>query len=320
MKTVVFIWFKVDTMAELTDRYLGPAQCGPDVAKVEEYKYGGGKIGLDIEIKLDEGDERIAKVCALLTQHGEYHSSVRRDIYTEEDLQNAPLLQLTGGGDYDNVAFAGPHFGTTYDSSNACKQCGAGVRQTSGLVIDGDDERNIEKTRMAFTTHGGTLVHDVDGEKLVNAKFTGFHVWPIQSLRKNGTKVELRREQVLVENVLPPMAPSSLLDRSEVCPVCKRGRFNGLSFDPTRFVYRAEDLKNIQDFNLTWECFGSSARTPEEALSYNWPKPALLVTPRVMNFFRGKTKKEKKYQGCDFTPVWIEGEEPWRVSLESQKQ
>ncbi len=311
MKTVVFIWFKVDTMAELTDLYLGPAQCGPDVAKVEEYKYGKGKVGLDVEIKLDDGDERIAKVCALLTQHGEHHSTRREDIYTEEELQNAPLLELGGGGDYDNVAHAGPHYGTTYDVTNACKQCGTGVRQTSGVIIRGEDERRIEKTRVAFTTHGGFLVHDVDGEKLVNAKFTGFNLWPIQSLQKNGTKVELRREQVLIENVMPPMAPSAILDRREVCPVCKKGRFNHLPFDPTRFVYRAEDLKNIQDFNLTWECFGSYAKSLEQALESYWPRPSILVTPRVMNFFRGKTKKEKKYEGVSFTPVWIEGQTPW---------
>ena len=311
MKTVVFIRFKVDTMAEVTDLYLGPAQCGPDVAKVEEYKYGGGKVGLSIEIKLNDGDERIAKLCALLTQHGEYHGLRREDIYTEEDLQNAPLLEFGAGGDYDNVALAGPHYGTTYDVTNACKQCGTGVRQTSGIIIRGEDERRIEKTRVAFSTHGGFLVHDVDGEKLVNAKFTGFNLWPIQSLQKNGTKVELRREQVLIENVMPPMAPSAILDRREVCPACKKGRFNHLPFDPTRFVYRAEDLKNIQDFNLTWECFGSSAKTPEEAFSGNWPTPSILVTPKVMNFFRGKTKKEKKHDGCSFTPVWIEGQTPW---------
>jgi len=230
------------------------------------------------------------------------------DEYTEEELQNAPLLRLGAGGDYDNVVLAGPHIGTTYDVSNACKQCGTGARQTSGVIIRAEDERCSEKTRVAFATHGALLVHDVDGEKLVNEKFTGFNLWPVQSVQKNGAKVELRREQVLVENVMPPMAPTAVLDRREVCPICKRGRFNYLSFDPTRFVYRAEDLKNIQDFNLTWECFGSSARTPEEALSGNWPIPRILVTPKVMNFFRGKTKKEKKYEGVSFTPIWIEDE------------
>lgn len=313
MKTIVSIRFYADDIPGGAEAILGPAQCGPDVTEI--MKFGDGvecTVTVKVNLTLDEGDERIAKVRALLAQYGEQEFSNRKDIYTEEDLQNAPLLELTGTWDCDNVVVAGPHNGTTYDLSNACKQCGMGACQTSGVIIRAEDERRIEKPRVAFTHHGDVFVHDVDGEKLVNAKFTGFNLWPIQSVQKNGTKVELRREQVLIESVMPPMAPTAMLDRRYVCPVCKRGGFNSLLNDPTRFVYRAEDLRNIQDFNLTWECFGSSASTPEEAFSGNWPIPDILVTPRVMNFFRGKTKKEKKYQGCDFTPVWIEGEEPWR--------
>jgi hypothetical protein len=307
MKTIVLLSFRAHRVSGGTDTILGAAQCGPDVAKMEEYKYGGGKVGIDVNITLDEGDERIAKLLALFAQHGEGELVRREDIYTEEDLQNAPLLELGARG-YDNVVIAGPHNGTTYDISNACKQCGTGVRQTSGVIIRGEDERLIEKTRVAFTFHGDFLVQDVDGEKLAKANLTGLNLWRVYSSRKNGPSVELRREQIFAENVLPPMAPSSLLDRQEVCPVCHRGRFNFVFREPPRIVYRKEDLNNIQDVNLSWEWFGSFAKTPEEALGGNWPHPLLLVTPRVMNFFRGKTKKEKKYEGVSFTPIWIEGE------------
>ena len=34
--------------------------------------------------------------------------------------------------------------------------------------------------------------------------------------------------------------------------------------------------------------------------------PSVLVTPKVMSLLRGKTKKERKHQGCEFVPVWIE--------------
>jgi hypothetical protein len=314
MKTIVRILFKVDTMAELTDLYLGPAQCGPDVAKVEEYKYGKGKIGLDIEINLKEGDERIAKICALLTQHGEYHSVDRDDFYTEEELQNARLLCVGSWTMYQ--VGGGLQYGTTYDLSNACKQCGTGVRQTSPLVIDGDVERSIEKMHVAGTHHADLMVHDVLGEKLAQAKLTGLNLWPVYSLRKGGTKVEMRREQIFAENVLPPMAPASSLDRSEVCSVCQRGRFNFVFQMPVRIVYRAEDLKNTQDVNLTWEWIGASSKLIEDPLAIGmWPHPLLLVTPKVMNLLRGKTKKEKKYEGVSFTPIWIEDEKTGQVKL-----
>ena len=305
MKTVVLITFYADDIPGGADAILGPTHCGPDVAEVK--KFGDGvecKVTVLVNLTLDEGDERVAKVRALLAQYGEKEFSNRRDVYTEEELQTAPLLQLIGT--HDNLVGTGPHYGTTYDWSNACKQCGVGVRQTSPLVIDADDERLIAKWRVSIPMHGELLVHDVDGEKFVNAKFTGFNLWPIYSLRKDGTKVELRHEQVFVENVLPPMAPASSLDRKDVCPVCQRGRFHFVFEQPERIVYRQEDLKNIQDFNVTWECFGNPAKTPEEVFKGNWSDPLLLVTPKVMNFFRGKTKKEKKYQGCSFTPIWIE--------------
>ncbi|HRI69492.1 MAG TPA: hypothetical protein PK156_34915 [Polyangium sp.] len=181
------------------------------------------------------------------------------------------------------------------------------MRQTSPLVIDGEEVRQIEKMHVAGTHDADLLVHDVVGEKLVNAKVTGLNLWPIYSVRKDGTKVELRREQIFAENVVPPMCPASTLDRREVCPDCHRGRFNFAFEEPARIVYRAEDLKNIQDVNLTWEWFGTYSKTIEDPHSRGaWPHPARLVTPKVMNLLRGKTKKEKKYEGVSFTPIWIE--------------
>ncbi len=305
MKTIVRIIFKADTMAELTELYLGPAQCGPDVAKVEEYKYHKGKVGLNIEINLEEGDERIAKVCALLTQHDEYHTVDRDDFYTEEELQNARLLCV---GSWSMYQIGGGFlYGTTYDLSNACKKCGTGVRQTSPLIIDGEEERRIEKMHVAGTHHADLLVHDVVGEKLAHAHLTGLNLWRVYGSRKREPNVELRREQIFAENVLPPMAPGSFLDWREVCSECKRGRFNFLPDDPVRIVYRADDLKNIQDVNLTWEWFGTFSKTIEDPHARGaWPHPLLLVTPKVMNLLRGKTKKEKKYEGVSFTPIWIE--------------
>ena len=105
------------------------------------------------------------------------------------------------------------------------------------------------------------------------------------------------------------MSSASTLDRKNVCPVCQRGHFTFLADVPARIVYRAEDLKNIQDVNLTWEWFTSYGTIPEDSVERGmWPAPSLLVTPKVMNLLRGKTKKEQKYEGVSFTPIWIEDE------------
>lgn len=307
MKTIVLLSFKAHRVPGGADAILGPAHCGPDVVEMEEYKYGGGKVGIDVNISLNEGDERISKVLTLFSQYGEGEIVRRKNVYTEEERQNARLLFVSSWVMYQ--ASAGLGYGTTYDLSNACKQCGTGVRQTSPLVIANDDERNLEKMHIAASLHGELLVHDVLGEKLAQANLTGFNLWRVYAKRKSGPNVELRREQIFAENVLPPMAPASTLDRSEVCPVCQRGHFHFLADTPPRIVYRAEDLKNIQDVNLTWEWFTSFGTIPEDAVERGmWPDPLLLVTPKVMNLLRGKTKKEKKYEGVSFTPIWIEGE------------
>jgi hypothetical protein len=306
MKTIVSIWFAGHIVPGGVDAILGPTQCGPDVAKIEKYEYGKDGVGVRVYLTLDDGDERVAKVLALLAPHERLYTVNRRDIYTEEELQNARLLCV--GSWAMHQAASGLPFGTTYDLSNACKQCGTGVRQTSPLVIDGEDERIIEKMHIAGGKDGELLIPDVLGEKLANAKLAGLNLSVVHKLRKDGTKVELRREQILAENVLPPMAPASSLNRTKVCPVCQRGRFNFVAYEPARVVYRAVDLKNMQDFNQSWEWFGTWGKTSEDVLNGVWPTPLLLVTPKVMNLLRGKTKKEKKYEGVSFTPIWIEDE------------
>lgn len=76
---------------------------------------------------------------------------------------------------------------------------------------------------------------------------------------------------------------------------------------PGRLFYRAEDLADAKDFNGSREWFGDYFKESETQREL-WPHPLILVTPKVMNLLRGKTKKDQKYQGCDFIPIWIEGE------------
>lgn len=96
------------------------------------------------------------------------------------------------------------------------------------------------------------------------------------------------------------------IDAPGVCPNCGRGWYTHISNYPVRYVYRREDLANIQDFNLTWEWFGAPPTDNEHGLTGRPPNPVVLVTPKVMNLLRAKTKKEAKHQGCEFVPIWVE--------------
>lgn len=303
MKTIVKIEFGAHRLPGGADAILGPSQCGKDVVKIHEYTIIDIDH-IDVTLTLDENDPRVSKVFALLDQYGALRLVYRKDIYTEDELQAAPLLEISSS-EADSALGS-----TTYDDSKACPTCRTGLRQTSPLRIVRDDLKLIEKLRVAFTVKDDVLVQDVHVERLLAAGVTGALFWPVHAKTKAGELEELRHQQVFIEHVMPPMSPKSLLDRERVCPDCGRGWFLEVMDYPTRFVYRREDLANIQDVNLTWEWFGEPPWYSEGAgmMVGGSPHPRVLVTPKVMNLLRAKTKKEAKHQGCRFTPIWIEDE------------
>ena len=317
MKTIVEIDFDAGRILGGADAILGPSQCGNDVAKRKEYtidNYFEKRSGTEVELTLEATDERVSKVLALLAIHGKEPWVRRRDVYTEDELQAAPLLKLVVEWNTNR-----PGGDTTYDMSNACPRCGTGAQQSSPLIIDGKDLEKVEKFRVADDSDGKVLLRDIDVERLLAAHVTGALFWPVCDKTKTGDLVELRRQQIFPQHVMPPMSLKSSLDRENVCPDCQRGWFTHVRDCPPRYAYRRADLANIQDFNLTWEWFGAppDPDPPEwlrdamklvEGTGSPAPSghPRVLVTPKVMNLLRGKTKKEAKHQGCRFVPIWIE--------------
>jgi hypothetical protein len=304
MKTIVDLQFNAFNIPGGADTILGPAQCADAVVKIVEYKI---LDKINVNLVFDDNDERIPRLLALLAPYGENGSVLRRDIYSEDDLQAARLLKLSRW--IDATASAGSNYGTMYDQSQACPTCGTGVRQTSPLLIGDDEMSRVDKHRVADTYENDLLVRDTDVEKLIAAKVTGALFWPAYFKGKGGEVTELRWQQAVIENVMPPMAASSSLDRKGVCPTCHRGGYSIVSGQPERLFYRSEDLANAQDFNVTWEFFGDLRKAEDGGIrGIRWSDPLILVTPKVMNLLRAKTKKEQKYQGCDFIPIWIEDE------------
>ena len=306
MKANIEIEFHATDLPGGADAILGPSECGPDVVKLKPYTWeelgGLERLGVRVEITLDERDPRVSKVFALLDQYGVERWVDRKDVYTEDELQAAPLLvMLPWQGDLA-LGYR------TYDDSKACPTCKAGLRQTSTLKILRVDRKVNEKFRLAFTHEDDVLVHDVDVERLLAAGVTGALFWPVEADTKAGDMKELRRQQMIIEHVMPPMSPKSFLDRTRVCADCGRGWHTGVMGYPTRFVYRREDLANIHDVNLTWEWFGGfwpEYNDPEDirkSRGEKRPSPDVLVTPKVMNIFR-----DAGVTTFQWIPVDIEG-------------
>ncbi len=301
MKNYISLHFDTRDIPGGADAILGITGRKKDVVQV----FASGNMHLTLE----EHDERLARVRALLEEAGEKPLVMSWPEYSEDELQAAPLLLV--GDSMEARTTTGSVFGVTYDVSNACRTCLTGVRQTSPLVVDGNQMLRVNKYRVAFTTDDNLLVRDTDVEKLIAANVTGVNFWPVTAKYKSGVIGETRWQQAVIENVLPPMAASTGLDDAFKCATCGRGRQRAVgSGRDFHITYRREDLKNICDFNVSWEWFGDFGKfdpdAPDKGASSFRPLPWTFVTPKVMNLIRGKTKKEEKYQGCGFAPIWIE--------------
>jgi len=303
MKTYARFIIYTDDIPGGADAILGLTGRRKDVAEVTA-------MGT-VYLALEEHDERIAKVAALLQEAGKSPSpSWYWDEYTEEEYQAAPLLWIFRWSSAG--MWTGPGYGVTYDMSQACPACFTGVRQASPLIVDGTELLKANKHRVSSTLYDDLLVRDTDVEKLIAANVAGANFWPVTARYKSGATGEIRWQQAVIDHVLPPMTASTCLDETSRCPTCRRGiRSEQTTSRTRRCTYRREDLKDICDFNLSWEQFGlfgdpKTGDSPQEGVPHARPHPWVFITPKVMNLLRGKTKKEQKYQGCGFTPIWIE--------------
>ena len=68
---------------------------------------------------------------------------------------------------------------------------------------------------------------------------------------------------------------------------------------PTRLVYRASDLEDIRDVNVTWEWFGE-VNFDGDVSDALFPYPWFLITPKVWRIFR-----DAGVTGFDWIPIHV---------------
>lgn len=296
MKTKVDISFSAKGIPGEAAAILEPSGCGPDVAHVQDYTIIRIR-SVEVRIELDDGDERVAKVLALLEHYGVEPWIVKYTEYSEEDRQNARLLRMIR--DINEYVSAGLRYGTKYDLSDACTHCKAGARQTSALYVGGDDMRKIRKHRAIGSWDFEPLVDGGMVKKLKDADVTGISFGDVRARLKNEKWTSVARDQILIHHTMPPMRGERTADDEKyLCQVCRRGGHKNFPKSP----YREEDLVGMQDFNLTWEWFGEFWPANEEKQRLEKrPSPLVLVTPKVMNIFR-----EAGVTTFEWRPVAIE--------------
>lgn len=229
----------------------------------------------------------------------EQYSLRRERAYTDRELAGFPFLRLAVVR--APKGFGGPWYGTQYDLSQACSQCGSGARQTSPLVLK-RGEIQIPKNRRVFQT--------LDWEVLVTPEFA-------RVFQEAGvTGVELRQAiastdrqplswfQLLPQLTMPPMAPCSegiIRGKPEPCPQCDRDGYFGTTQEPELIRYLARDASpaGLPDVTQTWEYFGKSGlREPLE--KSHFAHPYILVKLKVFALFR-----QHKVHEVGFRPVEI---------------
>lgn len=240
----------------------------------------------------------LERLRALLVDEGLTWVERREHSYSESELRAAPFLELIirtaekGRG--------GPVYGTRYDLSHACPQCGTGAVQTSPLVLD---PAEIPKAGEIFQTlDHEVLVSPALAQALKDAKVSGLVLGEVGS--KTGTPLPWVQFRSEVE--LPPMDPATRgIIRSSgsdsPCPGCGRdGYFHTVKW-PSEIAYAASrvDPDALPDVVHTHERFGLS-RLREPFTDSHVAQPLLLVKPTVYDIL-----KRRKVRRVAFHPVRI---------------
>ncbi|MRG91875.1 hypothetical protein [Polyangium spumosum] len=290
MRTEVRILVRSDRMPGGPRALLGSVGCGPDVVQVRE-------DAIFTIVTLDERDERLPRLVQLLTERGISWLEGRHDRFTDDELEAAPLLIMSY--DVNARVFGGPRVGTTYDMSEACERCGAGARQTSAMIIDGEDLHKLEGRRAATTPYDDVLVDEKLAAVLAASGATGLSFRGVFAAFEKRGHIQLPWRQLCATHTMPPMSPRSTgIVPDDLCS-CRRSGFDTPSEIPTRLVYRAADFTEIRDVNVTWEWFGDTHYEGDvgDAL---FAYPRFLVTPKVRCIFL-----DAGVTGFDWLPIRV---------------
>jgi len=297
MKTLVQVRFGGNDVVGGAQAILGPAGCDADVAVVDDVP---ALRRIFVKVTLEDGDERLPRLLHLLSEQGVRRWERRWDVYADEELESARLLVMS----YDPNArvFGGPRMGTTYDMSQACKRCGAGARQTSAMIIEGEDLHKLEGRCAAMTSYDDLLVDQKLAAAIAESGPTGISFRGVFAAFEKRGHIQLPWQQICATRTMPPMSSRSTgIELDEPCP-CGRSCFSGKEEEPLRLAYRAADLADIHDVNVTWEWYGFSKFNGNVADSV-LPYPLFLVTPKIWRVF-----KDASVTGFDWLPIRVEDE------------
>lgn len=188
--------------------------------------------------------------------------------YEEEDYTSSPLFFIQSIGNKASLYIKSPN----PKLDVFCRHCNRKlIEDDQKLVID---TNKLVKNPILYVDHS-LVVSETLADKLRNSNLQGYDLLEVE--HKGKKEAEIMGYQIRPTSVLPPQCiPDRYLDdpyinsQSNRCPVCKLG---GHLFAP--YYYNPEDLKEIKDFNYTFEY-----------KDYNFVHRKTLISKRVVDFFK----------------------------------
>lgn len=217
---------------------------------------------------------------------------------TARELAAAPLLLLRAGGPGTNRGH--PRDGTSYDDSQACPECGAGLVQTSPFRVR---KTELPKSFLAAGVADDLLLHESVAGIVASAGMQGMTLRPV--LDPSGAALPWL--QVVVETTLPPMLASSrgmIRGRSGAerpCARCGRDGWFDTTTDPFIPSYSRAVLETMPDAAWTFERFGTGAWAAPVHGKRRLAGRRLIVRPRVY-----AALKALKLRGVRWFPARVE--------------
>lgn len=214
--------------------------------------------------------------------------------YDRSDLESCEFVALDVNrapkGD------TGLAYGTEYDLSTGCPECGTGARQISALRINAS--ALPKKARIMRTYNSDILIdHELANDLMIELRSD-------RGLRQ----VEDRRShkplpwwQILPDTYMPPVDPSTGLRTEDQCPRCHRNGFYGREDQrPIEYTYRMSkrDRSTLPDFVYTWEHGGFSSLKPRPGYVASLAQADVLISNRVMRILWARN-----IRGLELTPV-----------------
>lgn len=217
---------------------------------------------------------------------------------TAKELAAAPLLYLRALGPGTDRPH--PRDGTTYDDSNACPSCGAGMMQTSPFLVR---KTELPKSYLAAGVADDLLLHESVAGAIASAALCGMTLRPV--LDPSGAATPWF--QIVVEATLPSMLASSRgmirgrAGAERPCARCGRDGWFDTTDDPFIPAYSRSVLDTMPDAAWTFELFGTGAWA-EPIHGKRWlASRRLIVRPRVY-----AALKRLKLRGVRWLPVRVE--------------